>query len=74
MTAVAALLLGGNCGVREAESSKGGMVLHLQASGGGVGRGAVDKPTEEGAGEGEGGIVVVVADSTAEVADSRPPH
>ncbi len=57
-TTVAALTLGDNCsgrGIGEAESSKGGMVLHLQASGGGIGRGAVNKPTEEGAGEGEGG-------------------
>ncbi len=28
---------GGGCGVREAESSKGGMVLHLQASGSSIG-------------------------------------
>jgi hypothetical protein len=57
-TAAAALTLGGKCGGRsvgEAESYKGGMVLHLQASGVGVGRGAVNKPTEDGAGEWEGG-------------------
>ncbi len=57
-TTAAALTSGGICGgrcVREAESSKGGMVLHLQASGDGVERGAVDEPTEEGAGEGERG-------------------
>jgi hypothetical protein len=55
MTTAAALTLGGNCGgcgIGEAKSSKGGMVLHLQASGGGVGRGAVDEPTEEGAEDG----------------------
>ncbi len=57
MTA-AALTSGGACGGRgvgEGESSKGGTVLHLQALGCGVGRGAVDKPMEEGAGEGKGG-------------------
>ncbi len=57
-TMAAALTLGGNCsgrGIGEAESSKGGTVLHLQALGGGVGRGAVDKLMEEGAGEGGGG-------------------
>jgi hypothetical protein len=47
-----------------ASSARGGIfrkrVLHLQASGGGVGRGAVDELTEEGEGEGNGGIVVVV--------------
>ena len=31
------------------------MVLHLQASVGGVGRGTVDEPTEESAGERGGG-------------------
>ncbi len=75
-TTAAALTLGGGCGgcgVEEAESSEGGTVLHLQALGG-VGHGAVDKPTEEGAGEGEGGIVIIIADSTAKVADSCPPH
>ena len=36
------------------------MVLHLQASVGGVGRGAVDELTEKGKGEGNGGIVVIV--------------
>jgi hypothetical protein len=58
MTMAAALTSRGDCGGRgvgEAESSKGGTVLHLQASGGGVGRGAVNEPTDEGAGEGEGG-------------------
>jgi hypothetical protein len=50
------------------------MVLHLQALGSSVGCGAVDKPMEEGAGEGEGGIVINVADLTAEVTDSRPPR
>ncbi len=58
-TTAAALTSGGDCGgrgVREAESSEGGTVLHLQALGGWVGRGAVDEPTEEGAGEGEGGV------------------
>ncbi len=57
-TTAAALTSGGNCvgcGVGEAESSKGGTVLYLQALGGGVGHGAVDEPTEECAGEGEGG-------------------
>ncbi len=52
-TAAAALTSGGNCdgrGIREAESSKGGMVLHLQASGGGIERGVIDEPTEEGKG------------------------
>ncbi len=58
MAAAGALALGGDGGGRgilEAESSEGGTVLHLQASGGSVGRGAVDKLMEEGAGEGEGG-------------------
>jgi hypothetical protein len=36
------------------------MTLHLQASGGGVGGDAVDELTEEGKGEGKGGIVVVI--------------
>ncbi len=57
-TAAATLTLGGDCGgpgIGEAESSKGGTVLHLQALGGSVGRGAINKLTEEGAGEGEGG-------------------
>jgi hypothetical protein len=40
----------------------------MQALGGGVGRGAVDKPKEEGAGEG-GGVIIVVTDSTAEFAE-----
>jgi hypothetical protein len=56
-TAAAALTLGDDCSgcsVGEAESSKGGTVLHLQALSGGVGRGAVDEPTEEGTGEGGG--------------------
>jgi hypothetical protein len=51
----AALTSGGNCrspGVGEAESSKGGMVLHLQALGSGVGCGTANKPTKEGAGGG----------------------
>jgi hypothetical protein len=76
-TAAATLTMGGNCssrGIGEAESSKGGMVLHLQALGSGIGHGAVDEPMEEGEGEGEGGIIVAVADLTAEVTDSRPPH
>ncbi len=75
-TTAAALTLGGdcgNCGVKEAESSKGGKVLHLQSLGGGIECGAIDEPTEDGAGEGEGGIVVVVADLTVEVVDSHPP-
>jgi hypothetical protein len=70
MTAATAPTSGGDCGgcgIGEAESLEGGMVL-----GGGIGRGAVDKPMEEGAGEG-GGIVVVIANSTAEVVDSCPP-
>ncbi len=57
-TAVAALTLRGDCsgrGIGEAESSKGGMVLHLQALGSGVGHDTVAEPTEESAGEGEGG-------------------
>jgi hypothetical protein len=57
-TTVAGLTSGGNCGnhgVREVDSPKGGMVLHLQASGSSVGRDVVDKPTEEGAQEVEGG-------------------
>ncbi len=40
MRMVVALTSGGNCGghsVGEAESSKGGKVLHLQSLGGGVG-------------------------------------
>jgi hypothetical protein len=44
----------GSCGIGEAESSKGWRVLHLQTLGGSVGCGLVDKPMEEGAGEGEG--------------------
>ncbi len=74
--AAEALTLGGNCsgrGIGEEESSKGGTVLYLQALGGGVGRGMFDEPTEEGAGEGEGGILVVIADLTTEVVDSCPP-
>jgi hypothetical protein len=58
MTTAVALTSGGNCGGRsvgEAESSKGGTVLHLQASGCGVGHGVVNEPTDEGTGEGEGG-------------------
>jgi hypothetical protein len=57
-TTEAALTLGGDSGSRnigEVESSKGEMVLHLQTLGGGVGCGAVNEPTIEGAGEGEGG-------------------
>jgi hypothetical protein len=75
-TRAMALTLRGNCGGRgvgEAESSKGGTVLHLQASDRGVGRGAVDELMEEDTREGEGGIILVVTDSMAEVADSRPP-
>ncbi len=58
MVGAAALTSGGDCGgrgIREVESSKGGMVLHLQASDVSIGRGTVDEPTEEGAGEGERG-------------------
>ncbi len=58
MAAAAALTSGGDCGGRgimKVESSKGGMVLHLQASGVSIQRGMVDEPTEEGAGEGERG-------------------
>jgi hypothetical protein len=58
MTMVAALTLRGGCGSRcvgEAESSKGGTVLHLQALGSGGGHGLVKEPMEEGAGLGEGG-------------------
>jgi hypothetical protein len=58
MTVAAALTSGGDYGghgIGEAESSKGGTVLHLQALGGSVGRGVVDELMEEGAGEGEGG-------------------
>jgi hypothetical protein len=57
-TVVVALTSGGDCGgrgVEEAESSKGGMVLNLQALGGSVGCGAVNKLTEEGTREGGGG-------------------
>jgi hypothetical protein len=46
---VAAAVLG------KVASSEGGMVLHLQALGGGVGCGLVNKPMEEGAGDREGG-------------------
>ncbi len=46
---------GSGGGVGEAESSKGGMVLHLLALGGGIGRGTVNEPMEESAGEGKGG-------------------
>jgi hypothetical protein len=55
---VVALTLGGNGGgriIREAETSEGGMVFYLQASGGSIRHGAIDEPMEEGAGEGEGG-------------------
>jgi hypothetical protein len=37
------------------ETSGGGSVLHLQALGGGIGRGAVNAPMEEGTGEGKRG-------------------
>jgi hypothetical protein len=42
--------------IGEVESSKGGLVLHLQALGGGVGCGAIEELMEEGAAEGEGGV------------------
>jgi hypothetical protein len=45
---------GGSHGIGEVESSKGGTVLHLQASGSSIGHGAIDKPTEEDTGEGGG--------------------
>ncbi len=75
MTTAMALTLGGNGsshGIGEAESSKGGMVLHLQALGSSVGRGAVNKPTERVQERGRGRINIVIADLMAEVADSHP--
>jgi hypothetical protein len=58
MTMATALTSGGDCGSRsigEEKSYKGGKVLNLKSLGGGVGCGVVDKPTEEGTGEWEGG-------------------
>ncbi len=76
---MAALTIGGNvgsCGIGEVESSEEGTVLHLQALYGHVGRGAVDEPMEwrRAQERGRGGIVLVVADLTVEVADSHPSH
>jgi hypothetical protein len=71
-----ALTLGGHCGsysIGEAESSKGGVVLHLQALGGSVGCGAVDNQQRRAQERGRGGIVTVVAELTVEGADSCPP-